>query len=336
MMPVFIIAEAGVNHNGDMELAKQLIVSAAEAGCDAVKFQTFSAEALVTKDAAKAAYQEINDGAGSQFEMLKRLELNWEQHKILKGDCANHGIEFLSTGFSIEDMEFLISIGVQRIKIPSGDLTNLPLLKVAARSGLPILLSTGMADLDEVKASLNALEEAGCPPDRITALHCTSLYPAPAMTVNLRAMLSIQEACRVAIGYSDHTLGDEITIAAVALGATVIEKHITISRDLPGPDHRASLEPDQLKAMVRSIRAVELAMGDGIKKPSKEELETRVAARRSIVAAQCIKPGELLTPINLACKRPGHGISPMHWDQLLGRRASYSYRADDMIEESLQ
>lgn len=332
-MSVFIIAEAGVNHNGDMELAKQLIGSAAEAGCDAVKFQTFSAGALVTKDAAKAAYQEINDGAGSQFDMLKRLELSREQHEVLKSDCANHGIEFLSTGFSIEDMEFLIGIGIQRIKIPSGDLTNLPLLKAAAGSGLPILLSTGMADLDEVKASLNVLKEAGCSIDRITALHCTSLYPAPAMTVNLRAMQTIQESCRVAIGYSDHTLGDEITIAAVALGATVIEKHITISRDLPGPDHRASLEPDQLKAMVRSIRAVELALGDGIKKPSKKELETRIVARRSIVAATSIESGELLSPINMACKRPGHGLSPMLWDQLLGRRASRSYSPDDIIEE---
>jgi N-acetylneuraminate synthase len=332
-MSVFIIAEAGVNHNGDMELAKQLIGSAAEAGCDAVKFQTFSAGALVTKDAAKAAYQEMNDGAGSQFDMLKRLELSWEQYEVLKSDCANHGIEFLSTGFSIEDLEFLIGIGIQRIKIPSGDLTNLPILKVAARSGLPILLSTGMADLDEVKASLNVLQEAGCAIDRITALHCTSLYPAPAITVNLRAMQTIQESCRVAIGYSDHTLGDEITIAAVALGATVIEKHITISRDLPGPDHRASLEPDQLKAMVRSIRAVELALGDGIKKPSKKELETRIVARRSIVAATSIESGELLSPTNMACKRPGHGLSPMLWDQLLGRRASRSYCADDIIEE---
>ena len=331
-MSVFIIAEAGVNHNGDIELAKQLIVVAAEAGCDAVKFQTFSAEALVTKNAAKAAYQEINDGSGSQFEMLKRLELSWDQHEILKSECANHGIEFLSTGFGIEDIEFLISIGVKHIKIPSGDLTNLPLLKVAGRSGLPILLSTGMADLDEVKASLNALDEAGCPSERITALHCTSLYPAPANSVNLRAMLSIKEACRVAIGYSDHTLGDEITIAAVALGATVIEKHITISRDLPGPDHRASLEPDQLKAMVRSIRAVELALGDGIKKPTGKELETRLIARRSIVAAAPIKQGELFSEGNLTCKRPAHGMSPMNWDKLVGHPSNRAYVLDELID----
>ena len=332
-MSVLIIAEAGVNHNGDIELAKQLIAVAAEAGCDAVKFQTFSAEALVTKNATKAAYQEVNDGGGTQFEMLQRLELSWDQHEILKSECANHGIEFLSTGFGIKDVKFLISIGVKRLKIPSGDLTNLPLLKVAGRSGLPILLSTGMADLDEVKDSLYALVEAGCPLEQITVLHCTSLYPAPAKSVNLRAMLSIKEACRVAVGYSDHTLGVEITIAAVALGATVIEKHITISRDLPGPDHLASLDPDQLKAMVRSIRAVELALGDGIKKPSQKELETRIVARRSIVAATSIESGELLSPTNMACKRPGHGLSPMLWDQLLGRRASRSYSADDIIEE---
>jgi len=331
-MSVFIIAEAGVNHNGDIELAKQLVSVAAEAGCDAVKFQTFSAEALVTKDAAKAAYQKVNDGAGSQFEMLKRLELDWEQHQFLRSECANHGIEFMSTGFGVEEIKFLISIGIQRIKIPSGDLTNLPLLKVAARSGLPILLSTGMADLDEVKASLSALEEAGCPLDRVTALHCTSLYPAPAMTVNLRAMLTIQDACRIAIGYSDHTLGDEITIAAVALGATVIEKHITISRDLPGPDHRASLEPDQLKAMVRSIRAVELALGDGVKRPNIQELETRQIARRSIVAAVPIKQGEIFSENNLTSKRPATGISPMNWDQLVGQTSTRAYAMNECID----
>lgn len=333
-MSVFIIAEAGVNHNGDLHLAKQLIASAAEAGCDAVKFQTFSASKLVTQYAAKAGYQEVNDGAGSQFEMLKRLELSREHHEILKSECANYGIEFLSTGFSIEDVKYLISLGIKRIKISSGDLTNLPLLNFAACSGLPILLSTGMADLGEVKASLIALQKAGCPLDQITALHCTSLYPAPAMTVNLRAMQTIQESCGVAIGYSDHTLGDEITVAAIALGATVIEKHITISRDLPGPDHRASLEPDQLKTMVRSIRSVELALGDGIKKPNLQELETRLIARRSIVAATPISQGELFSEANLTCKRPGVGISPMHWDQLMGHPSNRAYAVDECIDET--
>lgn len=331
-MSVFIIAEAGVNHNGDIQLAKQLIAVAAEAGCDAVKFQTFSADALVTKTAAKAAYQKINDGCGTQFEMLRRLELSWNQHEILKSECANHGIEFLSTGFSIKDIEFLISLGLRRIKIPSGDLTNLPLLTLAGRSGLPILLSTGMADLDEIRDSLNALVEAGCPLEQITVLHCTSLYPAPAKTVNLRAMLSIKQAFQVAVGYSDHTLGYEITTAAVALGATVIEKHITISRDLPGPDHRASLEPDQLKAMVRSIRAVELALGDGTKKPTSKELETRLIARRSIVAAAPIKQGELFSERNLTCKRPAHGMSPMKWNQLLGQPSNRAYALDELID----
>lgn len=331
-MSVFIIAEAGVNHNGDIELAKQLIAIAAEAGCDAIKFQTFSAEELVTKNAAKAAYQEKNDGRGTQFEMLKRLELSWDHHKILRSECESHGIEFLSTGFGVKDIEFLISLGVKRIKIPSGELTNLPLLKVAGSSGLPILLSTGMANLDEVKAGLNALVEAGCLLDKITVLHCTSLYPAPAEAINLRAMLSIKEACQVSVGYSDHTLGDEIAIAAVALGARVIEKHITVSQDLPGPDHRASLEANQLKAMVRSIREVELALGDGIKQPNSKEIETRLIARRSIVAAAPIKQGELFSERNLACKRPADGMSPMNWDLLVGQPSNRAYALDEPID----
>ena len=332
-MSTFVIAEIGVNHNGDMDMAKKLIANAASAGCNAVKFQTFTASELVTPAADKAVYQRINDGRGTQLDMLKRLELSINQHYDLKAYCESNHIEFLSTGFGISQLEFLVDLGIKRVKIPSGELTNLPFLRAAARTGLPIILSTGMSDLSEIQASLQALEDSGCKRQSITSLHCTSLYPAPFETVNLLALAQIQQECSVAVGYSDHTLGSQVAIAAVALGAKIIEKHFTLDRNLPGPDHRASLEPKELLSFVQAIRSVEVAMGDGIKQPCKEELETRIAARRSIVAARYIETGEILTPINMTCKRPGHGISPMHWDQLLGRRASRSYRIDDLIEE---
>jgi N-acetylneuraminate synthase len=334
-MGILIIAEAGVNHNGDIELAKRLITIAAEAGCDAVKFQTFSANDLVTRNAKKANYQEVNDGAGTQFEMLKRLELNEEEHLILKRTCQQHGIEFLSTAFGINELRFLVELGIRHVKIPSGELTNLPLLLEAARTGLPILMSTGMADLAEVEASLDALVQGGCDRSLITVLHCTSLYPAPVESVNLLAMQTIKAKCNVSVGYSDHTLGDEIAIAAAALGATVIEKHFTLNRDLAGPDHQASLEPDELREMVRAIRRVEMALGNGRKQPDPKEWETRRAARRSIVARQEIRPGEVLGPDNITCKRPGSGISPMRWDDLIGRRASRSYQPDEHLDEML-
>ena len=334
-MSVFIIAEAGVNHNGDIELAKQLIAVAAEAGCDAVKFQTFSAHELVTKNAEKAGYQEINDGTGSQLEMLKRLQLSEAEHAVLKATCHQYGIEFLSTGFGVIEIKFLVKLGVERLKIPSGELTNLPLLQEAASAGLSILLSTGMADFAEVQASLQALLNAGCTRDRITILHCTSLYPAPAETVNLKAMQTMRDTFGVAVGYSDHTLGDEITIAAVALGASVIEKHFTISRTLPGPDHRASLEPDELRNLVRSIRRVESSLGNGNKQPDPLEEQTRSIARRSIVAARSIRPGDIFSPDNITCKRPGTGMSPMLWNELIGFSASQNYQIDDLINEVL-
>mgnify|MGYP006268653387 CR=1 FL=1 len=332
-MTVFVIAEAGVNHNGDIKLAKQLIAIAAEAGCNAVKFQTFSAHQLVIKNVEKAGYQEANDGTGSQLEMLKRLQLSEADHDILKETCCEYGIEFLSTGFGVAEIKYLIKLGVRRLKIPSGELTNLPLLQEAASAGLPILLSTGMADLAEVQASLQALINAGCTRDRITILHCTSLYPAPVETVNLKAMQTMRDAFGVAVGYSDHTLGDEITIAAVALGATVIEKHFTISRTLPGPDHRASLEPYELRNLVQSIRIVESSLGNGEKRPNLYEQQTRLVARRSIVAARTIRRGDIFTTDNITCKRPGTGMSPMLWNDLIGISSSGNYRIDDLIDE---
>jgi N,N'-diacetyllegionaminate synthase len=334
-MSVFIIAEAGVNHNGDIELAKKLIAVAAEAGCDAVKFQTFSAQELVIKNAEKARYQEVNDGKGSQLEMLKRLQLSDEDHHLLKEACFKNGIEFLSTGFGVLEIKRLVNLGVRRIKIPSGELTNLPLLQEAAKADLPILLSTGMANLAEVQASLQVLLNAGCTGDRITILHCTSLYPAPAETVNLKAMQTMRDAFGVAVGYSDHTLGDEIAIAAVALGASVIEKHFTINRTLPGPDHRASLEPDELRQLVRSIRIVESSLGNGDKQPDLYEQQTRNVARRSIVAARSIRRGEIFTINNITCKRPGTGMSPMLWNNLIGISSSQNYQVDDLINEVL-
>jgi N,N'-diacetyllegionaminate synthase len=332
-MTVFVIAEAGVNHNGDIKLAKQLIAIAAEAGCDAVKFQTFSAHQLVIKNAEKAGYQEANDGTGSQLEMLKRLQLSEADHDVLKETCCQCGIEFLSTGFGVAEIKYLVKLGVRRLKIPSGELTNLPLLQEAASAGLPILLSTGMADLAEVQASLQALINSGCTRDRITILHCTSLYPAPVETVNLKAMQTMRDAFGVAVGYSDHTLGDEITIAAVALGATVIEKHFTISRTLPGPDHRASLEPYELRNLVQSIRIVESSLGNGEKQPNLYERQTRLVARRSIVAARTIRRGDIFTTDNITCKRPGTGMSPMLWSNLIGISSSRNYRIDDLIDE---
>ena len=334
-MGVFIIAEAGVNHNGDIELAKQLIAVAAEAGCDAVKFQTFSSHDLATKNAAKAGYQQINDGIGSQVEMLKRLELSETEYEILKSTCNQHGIEFLSTGFGINEIRFLVNLGVKRLKIPSGELTNLPILQEVASSGLPVLLSTGMADLAEVDESLKVLISAGCSREQIIILHCTSLYPAPPESANLKAIHTMRNLFDMAVGYSDHSLGDEIAIAAVALGATVIEKHFTISRTLQGPDHRASLEPHELMKLVQSIRRVEIAMGNGIKQPDPQELQTRTVARRSIVAARKISPGDIFTPDNITCKRPGTGMSPMRWNEVIGISATRCYQIDDLINEVL-
>lgn len=332
-MPVTIIAEAGVNHNGDLGMALRLVDVAADAGADYVKFQTFSAAKLVTRTALKADYQTAALGADeSQYEMLRRLELSAEAHHAIAAHCQSRAIGFLSTGFDVESIDFLISMGVELIKIPSGELTNLPYLRRAGRSGLPVVVSTGMADMAEVEAALAALEQAGTARAAITVLHCTTEYPAAMADVNLRAMLTMRDRLGVAVGYSDHTPGIEIPVAAVALGATLIEKHFTLDSSLPGPDHRASLEPAELTAMVAAIRNVELALGDGVKKPRPAEEKNKQVARKSLVASRPIAAGELFSETNLAVKRPGTGISPMQWDSVVGCRASRDFGEDELIE----
>ena len=330
---VQIIAEAGVNHNGELSLAKRLVEVAAEAGADVVKFQTFKADRLVAPSAPKARYQEQQTGSSeSQRNMLRRLELSEEDHHVLIDHCRDCRIGFLSTGFDIESVEFLIGLGVTTFKIPSGEITNLPYLRhVGAKCG-EVILSTGMASLGEVEAAIDALEQAGTPRDRIIILHCTTEYPAPLETVNLKAMLSMQTAFQTRVGYSDHTQGIEVAVAATALGACLIEKHITLDRTLPGPDHHASLEPHELAEMVRSIRAVESALGDGVKRMMGAEMANRLVARKSIVASHVIAAGELYSAANLTVKRPGNGISPMRWDEVVGRRASRGFQPDELIE----
>jgi N,N'-diacetyllegionaminate synthase len=327
-----IIAEAGVNHNGDIELAKRLIDAAADAGADLVKFQTFNAHRLATLTAPKAEYQtRTTDEAQSQFVMLRQLELSAEMHETLIAYCRSRNIGFFSTGFDIESLDYLASLGAERFKIPSGEITNLPYLRHVGGFGKPVILSTGMATLGEIEAALEVLEAAGTPRRQITVLHCNTEYPTPVQDVNLRAMCSIRDAFGVAVGYSDHTAGIEVPIAAVALGATVIEKHLTLDRNLPGPDHKASLEPDEFAAIVRAIRNIEQAMGDGIKRPSPSEAKNKPIARKSLVAAKLICAGEQFTAENVTAKRPGTGISPMHWDEVIGRVAGRDFAADELI-----
>lgn len=327
-----VIAEAGVNHNGDMELAKRLIDVAADAGADLVKFQTFSTERLSTRSAPKAEYQNhTTDQGKSQFAMLKQLELTREMHEVLIAHCQQRDIGFFSTGFDIPSLDYLASLGARRFKIPSGEITNLPYLRHVGGFGKPVILSTGMATLGEIEAALRALEEADTPRTRITVLHCNTEYPTPMVDVNLRAMCSIRDALGVAVGYSDHTSGFEVPIAAVALGATVIEKHLTLDRNLPGPDHKSSLEPDEFVAMVRAIRNIEQAIGNGIKSPSPSEIKNKSIARKSLIAATPIRAGEQFTPENVTTKRPGTGISPMRWDEVIGRVAVRDFAADEMI-----
>lgn len=327
-----IIAEAGVNHNGDIAMAKRLIEIAAEAGVDMVKFQTFSADRLATTRASKAQYQEQSTSeAESQHSMLRRLELSDEMHQSLIEHCRRHGIRFFSTGFDVQSLDFLMGLGLDRVKIPSGEITNLPYLRRVAEHGKPVILSTGMASLGDIESALAVLEEGGVSREHITVLHCNTEYPTPMVDVNLRAMRNIGQAFNVAVGYSDHTPGIEVAIAAVALGAIVIEKHFTLDRNLPGPDHAASLEPDELKAMVVAIRNIELALGDGIKRASPSEVKNMPVARKSIVASRPIRAGEVFTTENITAKRPGTGISPMRWDEVLGRPANRDYATDEMI-----
>lgn len=332
-MSCLIIAEAGVNHNGDLEMAKRLIDAAAEAGADFVKFQTFKAEKLVTSTAKQADYQKANTGKDeSQLAMIKRLELDVDAHQTLIEHCQKRGVAFLSTAFDLDSIDLLDQLGLPLFKVPSGELTNLPYLRALAAKGKPLVLSTGMATLGEVEAALEVALEAGHRREDVTILHCTTEYPTPPEEVNLKAMNTLGSALGTKIGYSDHTRGIEVPIAAAALGAQVIEKHFTLDRNLPGPDHKASLEPDELKAMVQGIRLVETALGDGIKRLTPSEAKNRPIARKSLVAALPIKQGEVFTTENLTAKRPGTGLSPMEWDRILGTKARRDYQPDELIE----
>ena len=329
----FIIAEAGVNHNGNLDLAKKMIDAAVESGVDAVKFQTFKAEKVISRYAPKAEYQKKTTTADeSQLEMARKLELDATAHQTLVDYCKKKNIRFLSTPFDLESIDLLASLGLTIFKIPSGEITNLPYLRKIGALKKEIILSTGMAGLGEIEDTLDVLTGAGTKLKDITVLHCNTEYPTPFEAVNLRAMLTIKAAFPgVNIGYSDHTLGIEIPIAAVAMGATIIEKHFTLDKNMEGPDHKASLEPDELKAMVCAIRNIERALGSGIKKVSLSEVKNKPIARKSIVAARDIHKGEPFTEENLTVKRPGTGISPMRWDEVTGQRASKDYKQDDLI-----
>ncbi len=328
---VFIIAEAGVNHNGSVEIAKKLIDAAALAGADAVKFQTFKAENLVCKDAKKAEYQmESTDNSESQFDMLKKLELTPDMHEQLMDYCKNKNIMFLSTPFDVESLQYLVKCGVEIIKIPSGEITNYPYLREAGKTGKRIIFSSGMSTLEEIRNAVQALKDNGS--NDITVLHCNTEYPTPYADVNLKAMLTIQDELGIYVGYSDHTQGIEVPIAAVALGATVIEKHFTLDRNMEGPDHKASLEPNELQAMVQSIRNIELALGNGKKEPSESEKKNIGIVRKSVVAKCDIKAGDVFTEDNLTTKRPGTGISPMRWNEIINQKALKSYKMDELIE----
>lgn len=332
-MSTLIIAEAGVNHNGDMRLAKQLIDAAAEAGVDYVKFQTFKSEKLVSKNAEKASYQKENtgDASESQLKMLQKLELSEADHYELIAYCKLKNIKFLSTAFDLDSIDFLNKLNIDLFKIPSGELTNYPYLEKIGSSGKRIIISTGMATLDEIGQAMAVLLKNGTLRHQISVLHCNTEYPTPMKDVNLNAMETIADTYSVPVGYSDHTLGIEVPIAAVAMGATVIEKHFTLDKTLPGPDHKASLEPDELKAMVKAIRNIEDALGDEEKEPTPSELKNKTIARKSIVANMAIKKGDVLTVYNITTKRPGHGISAMEWPNIIGTTAKKDYLEDDLI-----
>ena len=332
MSHTLIIAEAGVNHNGSLEMAMQLIEKAAEAGVDYVKFQTFKSEKLVSRHATKAEYQKANtEVEDSQLKVLQQLELSVDDHLRLIEHCNHCGIKFLSTAFDLDSIDFLDSLNLDLWKIPSGEITNLPYLRRIAQKGSRVIMSTGMCEPEDIEAALNVLTTNGTPLENITLLHCNTEYPTPWNDVNLRAMHDIANRFNVPVGYSDHTKGIEVPIAAVALGATVIEKHFTLDNNLPGPDHKASLEPQQLKAMVDAIRHIEQALGNGVKQISESERKNIAIARKSIVAATEIKEGELFTEENLTVKRPGGGISPMKWDEVIGTTASRTYLPDELI-----
>lgn len=334
MNRVIIIAEAGVNHNGSLDLAKLLVDKAVDAGADIIKFQTFKPEKLVSKTAKQAEYQQKNIGkqGESQFEMLKKLELTEDEHKELIEYCKKKRIRFLSTAFDMDSVEFLHSLNLGLWKIPSGEVTNYPYLCKIAHYQEPVILSTGMCEMSDIEAAIKVLADNGLSIDQITVLHCNTEYPTPFKDVNLKAMLTIGDKFGVKIGYSDHTMGIEVPIAAVALGATVIEKHFTLDKKMEGPDHKASIEPDELKAMVTAIRNIELAFGTGHKSITESERKNLEAARKSIVASRQIKKGELFTEENLTVKRPGNGISPMRWNEVIGQIAKRDFLEDQLIE----
>tara|TARA_Y100001970_G_scaffold55808_1_gene70692 strand:- start:22315 stop:23322 length:1008 start_codon:yes stop_codon:yes gene_type:complete len=330
---IFLIAEAGVNHNGNMVMAKKLIDVAKWAGADAVKFQTFSPEEITTKQMGKANYQSKNyKKYKTQIQMLKKLVISKKNHKVLSRYCKKKKIEFLSTGFDIENLKMLISLGIKRIKIPSGEITNLPLLQFISNQKIPIILSTGMSNLSEIGIALKILTKNKISKNKITILHCTSLYPAPFETVNLKALETIKKKFKTSIGYSDHTLGTEVSIAAASLGSSVIEKHFTLNRNLVGPDHKSSLEPGELKKMFLSIRNIEQAMGNGKKIPTQKEIYQKNFFRRSIVAAKNIKIGDRLSLSNITIKRAGQGISALKLKKIIGKISRRNFKKDQLIK----
>lgn len=331
MEKVYIIAEAGDNHNGDFNTALKLVDVAKRAGADCVKFQTFVTEEIISKYAEMAEYQKKNTGKEeSQFEMVKRLELSFDEFRKIKEYCDRVGIQFLSTPFDLKSVDFLNELGVPFFKIPSGEIANYPYLIKIAHTGKPVVMSTGMCEPDEILAAINVLEKNGS--GEITLLHCNTEYPTPLKDVNLYAMRTMKKMFGKKVGYSDHTKGIEVPVAAVALGACVIEKHFTLDKNMPGPDHKASLEPDELGRMVKNIRNIEIALGDGVKRVSESERKNIAIARKSIVARRNIQEGEILTEENLAVKRPGTGINPMQWMEVLGTRAVRDFKEDELIE----
>lgn len=331
MSKTYIIGEAGVNHNGNLNIAKELVDCAVEAGVNAIKFQTFKTQNVVCKNAKKAEYQlETTGKKESQYEMLEKLELSRGMHEEIITYCHKRNIEFLSTPFDLESVELLESFHLSKYKIPSGEITNYPLLVKIAKLQKEVILSTGMSNLEEIRAAMDVLYEHGTP--KISLLHCTTQYPTPMIDVNLNAMLTLKNEFGVSVGYSDHTIGIEVPIAAVAMGASIIEKHFTLDKKMSGPDHRASLEPEELKNMVKNIRNVEIALGNGEKKITSSEKANIFVVRKSIVASKEIKKGQLFTEENLTIKRPGTGINPMHWNKIIGMSASRNFQEDEQIE----
>ena len=327
MSGVFVIAEIGCNHNGSKEIAKRMIDAAIEAGVSAVKFQTFKSEELISRYAAKAEYQKVTTGAdGNQLEMTKKLELSYADQVELMGYCEQKGIKYLSAPFDLDSIDFLANTNIEYIKIPSGEINNPPYLRKVNKLGKPVILSTGMSTMDEVSQALEFLTNV-----KVSLLHCTTEYPCPFESVNLKAMVAMKDKFGLPVGYSDHTPGIEVAVAAVAMGATIIEKHFTLDRNMKGPDHKASVEPHEMKALVEAVRHVEVAMGDGIKKPAPAEIKNIAIARKSIVARRAIRKGEIFSEENITVKRPGTGISPMKWDEVIGTAAMRDYGEDELI-----